>query len=223
MPSSLPGPPADHHAVGGSHPLHLHHPLALAGAVGGVELLGDHALARLEPWARPSAGSFASGVSSIEPAAVLFLPPSAATSDSSRSRRSANGWASSFVLPLGEQVEGPEQRRRLLGEHPHPRLGRVEAVLERVELLAAVGVEDHQLAIEHVAAGRELELGEVATQRLARSRLKEEVVAVDERQHPKAVELRLVHPLLALGHLLAGERQLGLDGRLQGQGQRPRY
>ena len=37
-------------------------------------------------------------------------------------------------------------------------------LLERVEFLPAVGVEDHELAIQHVAAFREMELGEVAAE-----------------------------------------------------------
>src|SRR5262245_18890308 len=45
----LPGPPADHDAVGGAHALDLHHADALAGPVGLAGLLGDHALLGLQP------------------------------------------------------------------------------------------------------------------------------------------------------------------------------
>ena len=71
------------------------------------------------------------------------------------------------LVAVGEQVEGDEARRRLLGEHVDARLGGVDALAERVEVLPAVGVEEHDLPVEHVAALREGQLGEVAAQRLA--------------------------------------------------------
>jgi hypothetical protein len=43
----------------------------------------------------------------------------------------------------------------------------VEAILEGIELLVPVVSEDQELAVEHVATGRQLELGEVAAKRLA--------------------------------------------------------
>ena len=43
----------------------------------------------------------------------------------------------------------------------------MDALAERVEVLAALGVEQHDLAVQHVAAFGERELGEVAAQRLA--------------------------------------------------------
>ena len=58
-------------------------------------------------------------------------------------------------------------------------------------------VSDHQLAVDHVAALGEAQLGEVARQRLAPPRLDVGVVAVDEDDRPESVELRLVGPLLA--------------------------
>ena len=51
-----------------------------------------------------------------------------------------------------EQVERDEPRRRLLGEHVDARLGGVDSLAERVEVLAAVLVEEHDLAVEDVAA-----------------------------------------------------------------------
>ena len=74
----------------------------------------------------------------------------------------ACGSVEQHLVAVGEHVEGDEARRRLLGEHLDPRLGRVDALAERVEVLAAVLVEQDDLAVEHVAAGRERELGEVA-------------------------------------------------------------
>ena len=40
----------------------------------------------------------------------------------------------------------------------------MDPLLERVEFLAPVGVEDHELAVEHVAALGNCELGEVAAE-----------------------------------------------------------
>ena len=48
---------------------------------------------------------------------------------------------------------------------------RVDALAERVEVLPAVRVEQHDLAVEHVAARREAELGEVARERPPVARL----------------------------------------------------
>ncbi len=74
---------------------------------------------------------------------------------------------------------------------------------------------DDDLTVEHVAARREHQLGEVAPEWLGRARLQEHLLAVDERQAAKPVELDLVGKVLADGQLLARERQLGLDRRLQ--------
>ena len=40
-----------------------------------------------------------------------------------------------------------------LGEHPHPRVGRVDALLQRLEVQAVVGG-DHDLAVDHAALGQ---------------------------------------------------------------------
>ncbi len=87
--------------------------------------------------------------------------------------------------------------------------------LQQVEDLGPVVVEDHELAVNHVATGRKLELREVAGERFAAARLHVDVVAVDEDDRPEAVVLGLEgHPLL-LGQRLARARQLRLDRRLQ--------
>src|SRR5205814_10552037 len=106
---------------------------------------------------------------------------------------------------LGQDVEGTKAGGRLLGEHPDARLGRVDAVLKRVEHLRAVGAEDDELSVEHVSAAAELELREVAGQRLAVARLHEGLVAIHEDDRPKAVVLGLVAPSFALLKPLAGE------------------
>ena len=90
-----------------------------------------------------------------------------------------------------------------------------------VELLAAVAVDDHQLTVEDVATLRELHLREVASQRLAPTRLQVDVVPVDVGEGTESVVLRLVGPVVPLRQLLAGEGELWLDRRLQRQGHRP--
>ena len=108
--------PADDDAVGGAQPLDLDHPLALARPVGGVELLRDHALAGLEP----GLGLFgrARQRGQLDRAGVLFFARRARDQRLERSRRSSNGSREQLLVALGEQVEGAEQRRRLLGQHP---------------------------------------------------------------------------------------------------------
>jgi hypothetical protein len=126
------------------------------------------------------------------------------------------------LVVAGEDVEGDEPRGRLLGEHVDARLGRVDALAERVEELHAVLAEDDDLAVEHVAPGREAQLGEVPRQRLAVARLQVGLVAVDERHAAEAVPLRLVRPALALGQLRARARELGQERRCDGEGHRAR-
>ena len=118
---------------------------------------------------------------------------------------------------MREQVERDEPRRRLLREHLDPRRGRVDALAERVEELAAVGAVDDDLAVEHDARVGERELREVARQRTAVARLQVHVAAVDERDRAEAVPLRLVGPALALGQLGPRARELGWDRGRQGQ------
>src|ERR1700733_14367085 len=91
----------------------------------------------------------------------------------------------------------------------------MDALAERVEVLATGVVAYDDLAVEHVTPGGQHELGEVAPERLAVARLQEAVFAVDEGEAAKAVELDLVDVLLADRQLLARQRQLRLDGRAQ--------
>ena len=77
------------------------------------------------------------------------------------------------------------------------RLGRVDALAEHVEVLAALVVEEDDLAVEHVAALGERELGEVAAQRAAVARLQVDVGAVDEGDRAEPVPLGLVGVALA--------------------------
>src|SRR4029077_9817510 len=96
--------------------------------------------------------------------------------------------------------------------------GRVDALPERIEVLAAVRAAHHDLAVQHVASWREAQLREVAAEGFAPARLQEHLVAVDEDQAAKAVELDLIDVAVPLRKLLARERELGLDRRLQRQG-----
>ena len=122
------------------------------------------------------------------------------------------------LVALGEQVEDDVVGRDLPREQLDPRLGRVDPFLQGVEFEVAVGVADHQLAVEHPAPGGEAELGEVAGQLFAAARLDVGVVAVDEDDRAEAVELRLIRPLLADRQLFAGQRQLRLDRRREREG-----
>ena len=81
------------------------------------------------------------------------------------------------------------------------------------------GVEQHDLAVEHVAALRELELGEVARERPAVARLQVHVAAVDERDRAEAVPLGLVDPAVAGRQRARGLGELGQDRR----GERQRH
>ena len=91
----------------------------------------------------------------------------------------------------------------------------MDPVLERVEHLLAVGVEDHELAVQDVLAVREVELGEVAMERLAAAALDEDLVAVDEGERAEAVPFRLVRPALALRQRFSRQRELRLYRRLE--------
>ena len=140
------------------------------------------------------------------------------TSCPSRSRRSRLRQLEQHLVVEREQVEGDEARRRLLREHADARLRGVDPLAERVEVLAALVVEQHDLAVEHVAALGELQLGEVARHRLAAARLEVDLAAVDEGERPEAVPLGLVDPAVAERERLGGAGELREDGRLERQG-----
>ena len=154
------------------------------------------------------AGSAVSGVSSTPASLGQRLEPG---------RRSAKGSLEQRLVALGQQVEGDVAGGDLLRQQLDPRLGRMDAALQRVELEVALGVANHQLAVQHVAPGGEAQLGEVAGQRFAAARLDVGLVAVDEDDRPEAVQLRLIRPLLAERQLFAGQRQLRLDRRGEGE------
>ena len=99
-----------HHCVERADPLDLHHPDALAGPVGSVALLCDHALAHAgEPLAglvdrgRRLGELDRLGDDGREPLAALVV-----------------GELEQALVVLCEQVERDQLRRGLLGEHLHP-------------------------------------------------------------------------------------------------------
>ena len=85
-----------------------------------------------------------------------------------------------------------------------------------------VRVEEHDLPVEHVAARREAQLGEVARQRPPVARLQVDVVAVHEGDRAEAVPLRLVHPAAAGRQRLGGLGELGEERRREGKRHRSR-
>ena len=93
----------------------------------------------------------------------------------------------------------------------------MDPFLHRVEFEVAVGVADHQLAVEHPAPRREAQLGEVAVEGFAAARLDVDLVAVDKDDRPEPIQLRLISPLLALRQLFAGKRKLRLDRRREAE------
>ena len=132
-------------------------------------------------------------------------------------RRSSNGRSSSTSSSTREEVEGDEPCRGLGGQALDRASRRMDALLERAELLPAAGVGDHDLAVEHVApAGRARARGSSAAA-ACRCATGGGRVAVDEGDRAKAVQLGLVGPAVALGELLPRARQLGEDGGLEGE------
>jgi hypothetical protein len=120
-----------------------------------------------------------------------------------------------------EQVEGDEGRRRLLGQQVDPRLRRVDALQQRLEV-QPVAVGDDDLAVDHAPRGQRRlhrldHLGEVAGQRALVAAAQLHLVAVPEDDAPEAVPLRLVVHVLGRGHLRHGLGQHRLHRRQQGQ------
>jgi ketopantoate reductase len=74
----------------------------------------------------------------------------------------------------------------------------VDTLAEGVEVLDAALPEHDDLAVEDVAAGREVELGEVAGKVARVARVQGLQLPVDERERAEAVPLGLVGPAVAL-------------------------
>jgi hypothetical protein len=99
----------------------------------------------------------------------------------------------------------------------------MDPVLECVEHLVAVRVENHELSVQDVLALWEVELWEVAVERLAAAALDEDILAVDEGKGAKSIPLRLIGPTLALGEGLSRQRELRLYRRLERKQSSARY
>src|SRR3954454_12833197 len=120
---------------------------ALAWLVGGIETLGDHpvepgALEVLEPFLRRR--PIARGGREMDRrrgAAEHRFEPGAALTLGGRPQ---------VVVAESQQVPRDEARRRLLGEHLHPRRGGGDAEEERLEVERNVARYD-DLAVEHAA------------------------------------------------------------------------
>src|SRR5262245_18967545 len=88
----------------------------------------------------------------------------------------------------------------------------MDALAEGVEVLAALIVEEHDLAVHDGGARGELELGEVASHRLARARLQIDLIALDEGDGAEPVPLGFVDPLIARRQLLRRAGELREEG-----------
>src|SRR5262249_47771153 len=95
------------------------------------------------------------------------------------------------LVLVREEVESDIAGRCLPREPLNARGGGVNALAERVEVLATVGAAYDDLAVEHITTRGQAELGKVATKRFTVARLQEDVVSVNEREAAEAVELDL--------------------------------
>ena len=199
----------------------------LPGTIRTVEALGDHAvqagaLEGAQPL-RTELGVFG-GARDVAP---LLLR---CTRSDSASRRTRNGSPISEVSPGGQRIETDEVRRSLLGEHPHPALGGVDPLRQRLPVQPDPAVDlprHHDLAVEHAArrefvAQRVEQFREVPAEVLAVARQQHHLVAVAEHQRAEAVPLRLVGPRSrVVGHL--GWRPWPASGRSAASPVSPRF
>ncbi len=205
-PLLLAGAVAGDHGVDRAHPLDLDHPLALAGPVGRAGVLGHHSLAVGQPRLGLSRGRASGGERDA-------VPPQLFERGAALGERAA---------PAVTRPPRPAGRRRCSGPgsaRPASRSGRrpdgSAAGARRSPGWPSVVV-DHDLAVQHVAPGREGQLREVAAERLAAPGLDHDLLSVHEHDRPEAVELWLVRPLLARGQLLVGAASWGSIGGLSG-------
>ncbi len=108
----------------------------------------------------------------------------------------AEGTSRVVVVAEGKQIEGDEGRRRGLGKHPHPRIRRVNALLQRLEIQSPVGGDD-DFAVDHAALGqlgldRGDQLGKIACHRPFVAAAQLDLVAVAETDRPEAIPLGLI-------------------------------
>ena len=140
------------------------------------------------------------------------------------------GFVAFDLLALGDESlsasrsNATNSGRGLLGQHPHPGVGRVDPLLQPLELEPVTdGHED--LAVEHAPLGqgrlhRLDDLGEVAGQRLGVAAGELDLVAVAEHDAAEAVPLGLEHQpavLRRVGDALDGLGEHRLDRRHHGE------
>src|SRR3954447_5735472 len=93
----------------------------------------------------------------------------------------------------------------------------MDALAERVEVLAAVGIEQDDFAVEDVAALGEPQFREVARERLAGAGPGIDVPALPEGDGAEPVPFGLVRPALARREVLGRAGELGEQWWLQRQ------
>ena len=142
--------PADDYRVDRADALDLRHPLALAGEVRRSPLLGDRPLGVREPFARVP--RVLGGLHQLDRSRAETVAGEQPLQGGATLRERT---LEQRVLGLGEQVEGDVHRGRLGGETRNARGGGMDALTQRVEVLAPVAAAHDDLAVEHVAAGRE--------------------------------------------------------------------
>jgi hypothetical protein len=139
-----------------------------------------------------------------------------------------HGGAEQRTLTQRERVEDHQRRRGLRREPPHPRVGRVDALLQPLELQPPAHRDD-QLAVEHAALRQRPadglhDLGEVAGHRPLVAAGELDLVAVAEHDAAEAVPLGLVQEA-ALGPVRRGDalhrarehrRHRGVHGKVHG-------
>ena len=194
-----------------------HHPLV--GLVGASGLLGDQpvqpgALELLEPAPRP-AGVVVGDRGEVDRRPGLgqrLLQPGPALGERALGE---------VLVAQRQQVERDEAGRGLDRQQVHPARGRVDALLQHLELQrVALPVEHHDLAVDHralreVGHHRVDDLGEVPGHRPLVAAADLHLVAVAEDDRAEAVPLRLVE--LAGGDIGCRLGQHRLHGRHHGQ------
>ena len=126
----------------------------------------------------------------------------------SSSRRSRSGSVAEVAVADGEQIEGQDVGRRLGGQPVDAGGGRVDALLQGVEV-EALGSGHGQFGVDHAALGqarlqRRDQLGEVPGEGALVAAVEHDLVAVAEHDATEPVPLRLVEPAVAERELVGG-------------------
>ncbi len=123
------------------------HPSALAGLIDGRALLGHRPLGSRQPEL-----GLLDRVRRLHQLDRRLRPPRAAEQLLQSGAALGEGALQPRLVLQREQVERHIHRRRLARQALHARGGRVQALLQRVEVLAPILPADDDLAVEHVAA-----------------------------------------------------------------------